>query len=90
MPSENSPKMAFFMGTYAVLTTVVYLVNKNPIFHEVMYGILVFALLGKNFLALLCWQKWFDSNSASGMDLHLNKVQKSTAGMRIFLAGFLM
>ena len=37
--------MAALMGSYAVVTTIVYLVNKNPIFHEVMYGILVFALL---------------------------------------------
>lgn len=33
------------MGAYAAITTAVYLVNKNPVFHEVMYGILVFTLL---------------------------------------------
>ena len=37
--------MATLMGLYALITTIAYLVNKNPIFHEVMYGILVFALL---------------------------------------------
>ena len=37
--------MATVMGLYALVTTIAYLVNKNPIFHEVMYGILVFALI---------------------------------------------
>ena len=37
--------MATLMGLYALVTTIAYLVNKNPNFHEVMYGILVFALL---------------------------------------------
>ena len=46
MPQESSRGMAVGMGAYAVVTTIVYLANKNPIFHEVMYGILVFALLG--------------------------------------------
>ena len=30
---------------YVILVTVVYLVNKNPVFHEVMYGILVVSFL---------------------------------------------
>lgn len=45
MPKQSTPGIAFLMSTYAILTTVVYLVNQNPLFHEVAYGILVSALL---------------------------------------------
>lgn len=45
MPKQSTPGIAISMAAYAILTTVVYLVNQNPIFHEVMYGILVAALL---------------------------------------------
>ena len=45
MPNESSRGMAALMGLYAIVTTIAYLVNKNPNFHEVMYGILVFLLL---------------------------------------------
>ena len=62
--------MAFLMSAYAILTTIVYLINKNPVFHETMYGILVFALLG--------------------MDWHLNTIQRSKIGLKIFLGGMLM
>ena len=69
-PKDSSKFMAAVMFTYAVVVTVVYLVNKDPFFHEVMYGVLVFTLLG--------------------MDLHLNMVQYSAVGIKVFLAGFLM
>ena len=48
LPKESCRGMAAGMGAYAAVTTIVYLANKNPIFHEVMYGILVFALLAQD------------------------------------------
>jgi hypothetical protein len=45
LPGESSTGMALLMTSYATLTTVVYLANKDPFFHEFMYGILVFSLL---------------------------------------------
>eukprot|EP01137_Pigoraptor_chileana_P008171 Opistho-2@54641 len=45
LEDERTPKygwkLVFFLGLYSTVVTVVYLVLKKPIFHEVAYGILV-------------------------------------------------
>ena len=39
---KNGGKLAgIILGFYAIAVTGIYLINKNPIFHEVMYGILI-------------------------------------------------
>ncbi len=67
---EDTSAMGLFMFGFASVVTIVYLVNKDPFFHEAMYGVLVFALLG--------------------MDLHLNTIQYSRPGIKVFLFGFVM
>ena len=44
-PKLKTPKMALFTGSYAIITTTVYLIYKNPVFHEVAYGVLVATLM---------------------------------------------
>ena len=64
-PEEKTPGIAILMSAYAILTTVVYLVNKNPVFHEVMYGILVFGLLGMD------WHLTRIQRSSTGLRIFL-------------------
>lgn len=42
---EGGRRVAVIMTCYSLLVSIVYLVNKNPIFHQFMYGILVFTTL---------------------------------------------
>merc|ERR1719510_2363555 len=43
-PQRKTRKMAIVMFLYAVIVTAVYLINKNPIFHEAAFGTLVVTL----------------------------------------------
>lgn len=42
---DGGRRVAVIMTCYSLLVSIVYLVNKNPIFHEFMYGILVITTL---------------------------------------------
>ena len=46
LPHEKTTEMAVLMTGYTIIVTVMYLVNKNPTFHEAAYGFLVFLMLG--------------------------------------------
>jgi len=45
LPQEKTTGMAVFMIGYTIIVTTMYLVNKNPTFHEAAYGCLVFIML---------------------------------------------
>ena len=46
LPHEKTTEMAVLMIAYTIVVTVMYLVNKDPTFHETAYGFLVFVMLG--------------------------------------------
>ena len=46
LPHEKTTEMAILMIGYTIITTIMYLVNKDPTFHETAYGFLVFVMLG--------------------------------------------
>jgi len=45
-PHEKTTEMGVLMIAYTIFVTVMYLVNKDPTFHEIAYGFLVFVMLG--------------------------------------------
>ena len=45
-PHEKTTEMGVLMIAYTIFVTVMYLVNKDPTFHETAYGFLVFVMLG--------------------------------------------
>jgi len=45
--SEGKDRVGSYMFIYALVVSVAYLVNKNPLFHEVAYGIVVVLMLIK-------------------------------------------
>ncbi|XP_046575312.1 alkaline ceramidase 3-like [Haliotis rubra] len=44
-PQSDNTGLKVFEFLYCSIVTIVYLVNKNPVFHEVAYGLMVFSIL---------------------------------------------
>ncbi|XP_023346045.1 alkaline ceramidase 3 isoform X2 [Eurytemora carolleeae] len=51
-PKEGSPKMAAALTLYNILFTLVYLIFRNPLIHESMYGLLVVVMVYQSFYYL--------------------------------------
>lgn len=75
--NEGSKAMAVLMGSYSVLVTVVYLQIKDPIFHQMMYGVLVFTLLAMDLHLNIC------QYSKAGVKVFI-------AGFFMYLGGFML
>ena len=55
---DGGRRVAVIMTCYSLLVSIVYLVNKNPIFHEVIYQSILFESIIFNFWHYNKSQKW--------------------------------